>query len=479
VALEAGWLGPQAADWLHTVARSGPRAKLAFHLDPVGLFAEQGASPGPLETHLALAARTAARHAPTYTDATFFLASGRAAHEAGAGEALELGVMAASVVAYLRAMTDAGLAAAEALARIVVGLSANEDYFTTLAKHRGARAIWARLTAAYGAATPIRIEARASRRMLSRLDPWVNLLRLTAAGFAAATGGADAIVLEPFTQPIGRASAFARRQARNTQLVLMEESDLARVEDPAGGGWFLEDQTDQLARAGWAVLQEIERRGGIVAALQEGYVATAAAEARARRARDIATRKAGLVGVSAFPNLAEAGVETLCVDSAPFARKAADVRQPGEDSACPPLSPWRAAEPFEHLRQQAARAVERPKAYLATLGADHAARTGFVSSLLASGGMLAETGEAGEYTPADGAVAVLCGSDADYAGQAVATAAALKAKGVRLLYLAGRPGELEAPLRAAGVDGFLFMGADAVADLDALLTAALGGEDKA
>ncbi len=469
VALDAGWLAPQVGEWLHALARSAPRAKLTLHMDPLGALAEQGVSPGPIEAHLSRAARLAERLAHTYVDASFFLASGRAAHEAGGGEALELGMMAASVAAYVRAMTDAGLTAAEALPRIVVGLSADGEYFTTLAKFRAARAIWTRLAAAYGVDTPIRIEARASRRMLSRLDPWVNLLRLTAAGFGAAVGGADAIVLEPFTQPLGRASAFARRQARNTQLLLMEESGLARVEDPAGGCWFLEDQTDQLARAGWAVLQEIERRGGLLAALQDSFIAGKAAEARARRGKDIASRKAGLIGVSAFPNLGEAGVEVLHVDPKPFARTAPEARLSGENSACTKLEPWRAAEPFERLRQAACKAAERPKAHLATVGGDAAARVGFVQGLIAAGGLVSTTGPVAEYVAADSPVVVLCGADADYAEHGADAARALKAAGARRLYLAGRPGELEAGLRAAGVDGFLYLGGDAVADLHDML----------
>jgi methylmalonyl-CoA mutase len=470
VALDAGWLAPQAGEWLHAIARSAPRAKLALHMDPLGAFAEQGTSPGPTAAHVVRAARLAERLAADYADASFFLASGRAAHEAGGGEALELGVMAASVVAYVRAMTDAGMAATEALPRIVVGLSADGEYFTTLAKFRAARAIWVRLTTAYGASTPIRIEARASRRMLSRLDPWVNLLRLTAAGFGAAVGGADAIVLEPFTQPLGRATAFARRQARNTQLVLMEESGLARVEDPAGGCWFLEDQTDQLARGGWAALQEIERRGGLADALMDGHVAETAAQARAVRAKDIASRKAGLIGVSAFPNLGEAGVEVIHVDPKPFARTAPDARQPGADSACARLEPWRAAEPFERLRRASCQAAERPKVHLATVGAEAAARVGFVQGLVAAGGMTTTSGPAAEYA-GESPVVVVCGADADYAEHGAEAALALKAAGATRLYLAGKPGELEGALKAAGVDGFLYLGGDAVAALHDMLAA--------
>ena len=262
VALDAGVLGVQAAQWLHAAAKSAPRAKLALHLDPLGAFARTGASPGPVEAHVAEAATLAARLRNTYPDATAFLASGAVAHEAGGSEAQELAVMLAAATAYIRALHEAGVALAEAPALLTLGVAADGEYFTTLAKMRAARALWTRLCEMLGASTPARIEARSSRRMLSKLDPWVNLLRLTAAGFGAAVGGADAIVLEPFTQPLGRPTPFARRQARNAQLVLMEECGLARVEDPAGGAWFLEAQTDQLARAAWALLQRIEAGGG-------------------------------------------------------------------------------------------------------------------------------------------------------------------------------------------------------------------------
>ena len=165
--------------------------------------------------------------------------------------------------------------------------------------------------------------------MLSRLDPWVNLLRLTAAGFGAAVGGADAILLEPFTQPLGRPTEFARRQARNAQLVLMEESGLARVEDPAGGCWFLEAQTDQLARAAWSLFQQIEAAGGLAEALKAGLIAGWAMAGREALAAEAASGASKLVGVNVFRNPDEAPVAVDGLDPAPFARAAPDVRLAG------------------------------------------------------------------------------------------------------------------------------------------------------
>jgi methylmalonyl-CoA mutase len=473
VALDAGFMGPQAADWLAAAAKGGPASPLAFHLDPLSAFAEAGESPGPIAAHVTAAAETGARHVETYPEAGLFLASGRVVHEAGGTEAQELGFMTAAALVYAKALAEVGLPLEEAFGRIVLSLAADGEYFITIAKLRAARVLWGKLTAACGVSAPARIEARSSRRMLSRLDPWVNMIRLTAAGFAAAVGGADAIVLDPFTQPLGRATAFARRQTRNTQLVLMEEAHLGRVADPAGGAWFLESLTDQMARAGWAFFQEIERRGGAVAALEGGFVAQAVSDARQARATAVARRKAGLIGVSEFANLAEPGVDVEQVDAAAFAQAALNVRRPGPDSRCAPLNPWRAAEPFERLRGAAQAITPHPRAFLATLGsaADHAARVGVIRNLLAAGGIAAETGVASDYDPAQTSAAVICGSDQAYAEEAEAAARALKAAGARHIYLAGRPADLEPRLSEAGVDGFLFAGMDVVAGLDGLLEA--------
>ena len=340
VALDAGFVGPRATDWLAVLAKGAPEARLGFHMDPLSAFAEQSSSLGPIGAHLAAAAQTAARHAGAYPKATFFLASGRVAHEAGGSDGQELGVMAAAALAYAKAGVEAGLSMAKAFNGIVLGLSLDQAYLEGVAKLRAARAIWARLVGACGVALPARIEARSSRRMLSKLDPWSNLLRLSAAGFAGGVGGADAVALDPFTAPLGAPTAFARRQARNIQLVLMQEASLGRVADPAGGAWYLEQLTDDLARAGWAFFQAIEQQGGLIAALESGFVADAVARTRAERPA------VPIVGASQFRAADQAPVATDPLDPRPEPRSV-EVRQPGDDSRCPPLAPIRFSAPFE------------------------------------------------------------------------------------------------------------------------------------
>lgn len=341
VALDAGYLGPKAADWLGALAKAAPNAPLAFHMDPLGAFAETGAAPGPIESHLVSAATVGARLAVTYPKATLMLASGRVVHEAGGSEAQELAFMTASAVAYARALTRAGMGMEDALSRIVLGLSVDGQYFLDVAKVRAARELWAQIAQACGVGLPARIEARSSQRMLAKKDPWTNLLRLTAAGFGAAVGGADAIVLGAFTDALGLPTAFARRQARNTQLILMEESNLGRVADPAGGAWFLENLTDQLARAAWGEFQAIEAAGGLIAALSSGDF-----QAKVK-ATTAAPEK--ILGVNVYPNPDERAVEVerpvaISVD-------APDVRLPGPDARCEPLPPLRFAAAYEEAAQ--------------------------------------------------------------------------------------------------------------------------------
>ena len=339
VALDAGFLGARAADWLGAAAKGAPAAQLSFHIDPLSAFAVAGASPGPIEAHLIAAATIAARLAETYPKASLCLASGRAAHEAGGGEALELGVAAASALAYAKALVRAGLPMAEAWDRIVLGLSVDADAFLGVAKLRAARRIWARLAGACGADLEARIEARSSGRMLTKADPWTNMIRLTAAGFAGAVGGADAVVLGAFTDALGPPTAFARRQSRNIQLVLAEEANLGRVIDPAAGSGYVEGLTDELARAGWSKFQAIEAAGGIVAALESGLIAGQIAETRAELAARLSRRELKVLGVTDFTGEdlrpADVGVPATHTTKTP------PPRLPGPDSHCPSLAPVR------------------------------------------------------------------------------------------------------------------------------------------
>jgi methylmalonyl-CoA mutase len=315
--------------------------------------------------------------------------------------------------------------------------------------------------------------------MMTARDPWVNMLRTTMAAFAAGLGGADAVTVLPFTAAIGLPDRFARRVARNSQLILIEESHLAKVADPAAGSGGFEDLTRQLCAVAWAFFQDIERAGGAAAALQSGLVQTKVAAVREQRAAAIAHRIEAIVGTSAFPHLAEAPVSVLARSPGKAPAHAPASRQNGAGLRIRPLPALRLAEPFEALRDAADAILERsgarPKVFLATLGtpADFTARAMFAKNLFEAGGIEATASDGyadraamlAAFKSSGARLACLCSSDEVYAREAVDAAKSLAGAGAAPIYLAGRPGEAEAGLRAAGVDRFIHAGCDALKTL--------------
>lgn len=398
----------------------------------------------------------------------FAAADGRTVHDSGGTEAQELAFVLAAAVAYLRAMDAGGLSLDEARRMIFVRLSADADQFATLAKFRAVRKLIARIDQACGLdPQPLFVSAETAWRMLTQRDSDVNMLRATVATFSAALGGANAITVLPHTLALGLPDRFARRVARNTQLILLEESNLSMVSDPAAGSGAIEALTTQLCETAWSLFQEIEESGGIVAALQSGMLQQRIAQARHKRDADIAKRRNVLTGASEFP---------LLTERAPSVLARAPAAQPQATTAFPPLSPIRLAAPFEALRDRSdamlAKTGARPKVLLATLAtpADYTARATFAKSFFETGGIEAveANGDLPQALKDSGAALVcLCSSDKVYAKDAEAAAKALHAAGAKHIYLAGKPGDLEAALRAAGVTGFIAAGGDALGTLTA------------
>jgi methylmalonyl-CoA mutase len=306
--------------------------------------------------------------------------------------------------------------------------------------------------------------------MMTRRDPWVNMLRTTIAAFSAGLGGADAVAVLPFTAALGLPDRFARRNARYTQLVLLEEANLAKVADPAAGAGGIEDLTSRLAQAAWTLFQEIERAGGAPAALAKGLIQAQVAKVRAEREAALAHRRDALTGTSDFPNLAEAPVEVLDVEPVEPGTYPAAVRYP-------PLPRLRLAESFEALRDASDRILSatgaRPTVFLANLGAlsEFTARATFAKNFFETGGIEAITGDGFEnreqmvaaFKASGAKLACLCSSDKVYDGEAAGVATALCAAGAYVL-LAGRPKQMDA-LKSAGVSDFIYAGCDAIAAL--------------
>ncbi|MCP3415140.1 methylmalonyl-CoA mutase subunit beta [Bradyrhizobium brasilense] len=404
----------------------------------------------------------------------FVLADGRPVHDAGGSEVQELAFTLTLGLAYLRMLEGAGIDLDAARAGISFRLSADADQFLTMAKFRALRRLWARIEEACGLAPkPIFVNAQTAWRMLTQRDPNVNMLRATIATFAAGLGGANAITVLPHTLALGLPDDFARRVARNTQLVLLDESNLAKVSDPAAGAGGIETLTSQLCEAAWTLFQEIEKAGGIFAALEQGLLQNKVAATRLLRETNVAKRRDVLTGASEFPDLREAAPAVLDVKpSAPASLAGAKVKFDA-------LAPTRLAEPFEALRDKSDAALKahgaRPNIFLANLGtaADFTARATFAKSFFETGGIEAIDSEgfadaaalAAAYKASGAAMACICSSDKVYAASASEAARALQGAGARHIYLAGRPADQEAALRAAGIGEFVFAGGDALATL--------------
>lgn len=440
-----------AAELLRLYEERGVDPKTArgnLGADPLGHEARTGAT-----LDFAPYAALAARCAGTYPGVRALTVDALPYHEAGGSAAQELGASLATGVAYLRELTEAGLTVEQACGQLEFRYAATADQFLTIAKLRAARRLWARVAEVCGAAgAGAQVQhAVTSPVMMTRRDPWVNMLRTTIATLAAGVGGAESVTVLPFDDAIGLPDAFARRIARNTSTILVEESHLARVIDPAGGSWYVESLTDELAGAAWEFFRSIERDGGQATGLRSGRIRDDLAKTWAERTAKLAKRREPITGISEFPHLAEKPVE----------------RTPAPERPSGGLPRVRRDEAYEALRARSdahlAATGARPRIYLATLGpaAAYTARATFAANLFQAGGI--EPVTEGSYEESGATEAVLCSSDALYAEQGDESARSLKASGARHVALAGRPAEY------ADVDSYVFAGCDAVAVLSAAL----------
>src|SRR5262245_567414 len=280
VTLEAGAAFLPAAAVLVALWRRrgvGPdQARGAFNADPLAVLARDGQLPVTPEAALAQLADLAAWTAENYPHVTAVRVGTAPYHHAGATAAQDIAFGMATAVEYLRAMARAGLDTDTAARQVLFSISLGTHHFLAVAKLRAARRLWAQVVRECGgspSAGAMRLHARVSKRVLTLRDPYVNLLRSTVACFAAGIGGANAITSVPFDSVANLPDSFSRRIARNTVLILQEEAKLNRVIDPPGGSWYLDWLTDQVAEKGWAIFQEVERQGGMLRALQSGWVA--------------------------------------------------------------------------------------------------------------------------------------------------------------------------------------------------------------
>ncbi len=477
VALNGEQQGLWLAELLAAKLRGASGEGVAFNLNPLASYFRVG---GGAKADMDDAVRFTRAMRESMPAATALRADARPIHEAGGSEAQELAVALACGITYLRELTAANMSADDAARTILFTLAVGPDVLIEASKLRALRLCWARVLEASGVAAEhraARIHAVTSRRMMTRYDAWTNILRVTTAAFGAAVGGANAITTLPFTDALGLPTPFARRVARNTQHVLLEESRLGHVADPAGGAWFVERLTRELAAKAWEKMQAIEAQGGIIAALGDGLWREIQEAYSARRAR-FHTRRETITGISDFP-LLDAPLPEFEPLPGPAPGSFEGKVNLIDTRTGASFSQVRWAEAFERLRDWGEARKPRPAIFFATLGplAQFGPRAQFARNLFAAGG-IASVGEEEEYVSRDqmidafrtqaARVAVISGTDAAYAEEAENAAQRLKAAGAHWIVLAGKPGESEAKLRAAGVDQFVYTGQDVVLELETL-----------
>ncbi len=453
---------------------AGAAARGLLGADPLGAAASSGDTSG-IVAKLALVDHWAVSMAAAYPAVRTVVVDGGRYHDAGASDGQEIGFSIACGVAYLRSMTNAGLDIADAFGQLEFRVSATADQFATIAKIRALRRGWARVAEVAGvpeAAGATTIHAVTSRAMMTQYDPWVNLLRTTVACFSAGVAGADSITVLPYDAVSGsEPSGLGERLTRNTQSVLALESNLSRVIDPAGGSWYVEQLTNDIAAAAWSDFQEVEATGGFVAAVGAGLIRSRIDQAWAARSKNLATKRDAITGVTEFPNIAE----VLATDTDTIADEA------GSGAGLPRR---RYAASFEALRHRVDRDSttrgRRHTVFLAALGdaSTATARLTYAKNLFETAGIVTAVGPASAdiadvaaaFSTSGATIACLCSSDAVYGDLGADAARAMKAAGATHVYLAGRPRDLMEQLSAAGVDVSIYTGCDVEQTLTELLS---------
>ncbi len=453
----------------------GDKISGCLGIDPIGTLAFSGRLKADIPTALKTAAQIADKTALSFPNISTFVADGSIYHGAGATVAMEIAYTISTALTYLRAMEAVGMTLENAAKQIQISIALDADIYMNIAKCRAVRRVWHRVLEVCGVRNHIfQLNAITGTRMFSTADPWVNILRQTAACFAGSIGGADSLCLLPHDVLLGYPARSSRRIARNVQTILQEESYLSRVIDPAAGSYAFETITFELANKSWNLLKNMELTGGIISCLENGSVQKACSDVWAAEALNIATRRTSLTGVSEFPNIDEDPIDVL--------KPMLSLVTP-ESKACAtvlPLTQQRAAAEFETLRAKSddylVKTGHRPAVQLITLGSAsaHTARATFAKNLFESGGIkalpLRQVSDTADMlnTPKGMTIAVLCGSDGDYHHSGLKLVQSLKKQGFKTILVAGRPANID-DLQKAGVEGFIYVGCNVLAVLRACM----------
>jgi len=499
--------------------------KGCVNVDPLEYLAVNGNLPMSLDeayTEMAELARWAKDNAPGLRT---IAANAYAYNHSGGSAVQDIAFAVATAVEYLSALQEKGLTVDDVAARISFGFSLGGDFFMEIAKLRAVRLVWAKVIEAFGGSDEskkVYLNVRTSKFNKTVVDPYVNLLRVTTEAFSGVLGGCNSMHVAPFDEPIGLPSEFSRRIARNLQIMLKEEWNLNKIVDPSGGSWYVETITDQLAKKSWELFKEIEKKGGMARALQDGFPQETVAKIAGDRARAVAMRKDIYVGTNQYPNLKEQpvtaslpdfdglyAIRTEQVKKASSAADAAKVKagldligsgrfvegamaaaeagatlgeisralwaKGGAVSGVKPVNIHRGAAAFEALRKKTEdykkKTGNAPKIFMANMGPipQHKARADFSNGFFSVGAfeMLGNNGFATVDEAADAALKsgagamVICSTDATYPDIVPGLVKKVKAaKPDMFVILAGYPTELVEAFKEAGVDEFIHVKAN-------------------
>ncbi len=442
-------------------------------IDPIGTLAATGRLLDSYDETLEKAMQVL-KAAKKYKNICIFNADSTVYHNAGAPEAQEIGLLIATGLSYVRTMEAAGVSLKQAFSMISFSVAADADIYLTISKIRAARLLWEKIITECGISEkmPMKLSVVTSLRMMTKRDPWVNILRATTACFGAAIGGADDICVISHDALIGNSSLFARKVARNIQIILQEESNLSKVQDPSAGSFSIESITLDLCRNTWKYIQKIENKGDIFSCINNLNIHKDISEAWAKREKNIAKRKDAITGVSEFPNIYEDEITNI--------EKYAEVIQTIKPAGvtCKPLQMHRLAEDFETLRDMSDKIHhekgKRPAIFMANLGSavDYTARATFAKNMFEAAGIEALNPQGFEncseaiqsYENSDANLAVICSSDPVYEKWDLKElVTSLRRSGCVHVYLAGKPSE---NFEAGGIDTFVYTGANVLSILE-------------
>lgn len=490
--------------------------------DPIAQAVSQGglkSDIGEAFDNVAELTRWAVHHAPNLKTVSV---QGYPYREAGGNCVQELAFVMAAAAEYTRALMDRNITINHICAKIHFSFSIGSDLFMEVAKLRAARMLWEKIAEAFGATSQnakMFMHCRTATWNKTAVDPWVNMLRVTTEAFSAVCGGCDSLHVSPFDECFRTPDEFSRRIARNVQIVLRDECKLNKVIDPAGGSYYVEKLTDEVALKAWALFQEVEKQGGIIKALEAGMPQQMVKNTAAEREKNINTRKDVFIGVNKYPNMQEAALDlnipdykaiaktriaemaeaqkmagkldfslltpntpkymglalTAAKEGATLGALSMALAPQGPAFSIEALPAFRGSAKLEAMRKAtetfAAKTGRAPKIFMANMGPipQHKARADFAYGFFTVGAFDVLTNDgfatpdaAAQAAKASGAkVTVICSTDATYPAIVPELTKKLKAQTADMMVIvAGNPVEHIEAFKAAGVDDFIHVAAN-------------------